>query len=183
MVLDCQLPPGNPKFTPGCLMSLKASLRWPGLWEMWGNALSSLTDSPRVPPPSCTLLVGASPHHPQDRAGGLFNLLRTTPAWLYCCQTKIPNFHRQAFMEKYISMLVKDSGFKTMVKLTLKNFPKFLQTQPSLRLPPALAFSALDLLGFPKFFKVLLKCPFFSPFTHLGASSQTLWPSHIMKVP
>lgn len=49
-------------------------------------------------------------------------------------------------------MLVKDSGFKTMVKLILKNFPKFLQAQPSLHLPSALAFSALDLLGLPKFF-------------------------------
>ena len=48
-------------------------------------------------------------------------------------------------MEKYISMLVKDSGFKRMVKLLLKNFPKFLLA-PSLGLPSAPAFAALDLL-------------------------------------
>lgn len=36
-------------------------------------------------------------------------------------------------MEKYISMLVKDSGFKTLVRLILKTLPKFFLAQ---HLPP-----------------------------------------------
>lgn len=53
-------------------------------------------------------------------------------------------------MEKYISMLVKDSGFKRMVKLILKHFLKVLRAQHlSAYLSPA--FSALVCLDFFSF--------------------------------
>ena len=65
--------------------------------------------APPGPPPT----RGAElPHHPQDGAGGLLDLLRTTPARLHRGQSKITDFHRQAFMEKYISMLVKDTSLE-----------------------------------------------------------------------
>lgn len=51
-------------------------------------------------------------------------------------------------MEKYISMLVKDSGFKRMVKLILKHFPKVLKSTASLCPPSVSSLFCTDLLEF-----------------------------------
>lgn len=74
---------------------------------------------------------GQLPHHPQHRASGLFNLLRTTPARLHCCQTKISDFHREAFMEKYISMLVKETDSSVLFITGLLTTFTFLLNLPA----------------------------------------------------